>query len=196
MDDMKKVYTFFKCMPMIIVVLVIFLVLIVVDSSNGNPNPGEAFVVPFSSDVTYKITSPFGERIDPINYTKDFHQGIDLSVPEGTLILASASGIVVGTGYNDSIGNYVYLEHNIDGMIYYTAYCHMLDDSILVQEGQPVSQKEPLGVVGATGRVTGIHLHFTLMSPELKWNRMNLKDPTFIFEKKEEDNVQKQMEAS
>lgn len=196
MEEIKKVLFFLELLPLLIVFLVLFIVIVVVNSSNGNPYPDETFSIPFNNDVVYNISSPFGERIDPINNQVDFHTGIDLVVPEGTPILASASGIVYKTGYNDSIGNYVYLQHFVDGMVYYTVYCHMLDNSIIVQEGQPVAQKEMLGIVGATGRVTGRHLHFTLMSPEPKWDTTNLKDPKFIFEKKEENNVQKQMEPS
>lgn len=187
MNEIKKVYLVLKCIPIFIVFFIIFIILIVVDSSNGNSSgfPINGFNVPFKDDVVYSISSPFGDRKDPINKSSDFHDGIDLVVPLGTEIVASASGVVIKTGYHESLGNYVFLEHNLDGVIYYTSYAHMQDNSIIVEEGQIVYEKDKLGIVGDTGRTTGVHLHFSLMSPQLKFDKDNLKDPTFIFEKEE-----------
>lgn len=53
----------------------------------------------------------------------------------------------------------------------------MADNSIVVVEGQNVSEKEKIGVIGDTGKTTGIHLHFSIMSPELKFDEFNLVDP-------------------
>lgn len=140
--------------------------------------------VPFKSGVDYIITSKFGTRTDPVYGGSAFHSGIDLSAPSGTEIVASANGVVKETGYNaNELGNYVYIEHVINGVTYYTAYGHMLDDSIVVKEGEPVTSKQKIGIIGSTGKSTGIHLHFSVMTPNLSFDKENLKDPLSIVKK-------------
>ena len=71
-------------------------------------------------EVNYTITSKFGTRYDPFNKEETkFHSGIDIAAPKNTKILASADGIVHETGYNSSLGNYVYIKHNFDNVILY-----------------------------------------------------------------------------
>lgn len=188
MDDLKKINLFLALSPAVIIILVIALVILVSDSSSTNSSmmvAGE-FTPPFKDNVNFTITSDFGSRTDPLNGSEAFHTGIDLSAPEGTEIVASASGVVVETGYSATgLGNYVYIEHNVDGKIYYSAYGHMLDNSIVVSEGEPVEAKQKIGVIGTSGRSTGIHCHFSLMSPKLKFDKTNLIDPKYIFESEE-----------
>lgn len=196
MDELKKIHLFLTLFPVIMIVLVIFIVLLVTDSAGGDSSivmiNGD-FRPPFSPEVEYTITSNFGTRVDPINGSESFHSGIDVTAPEGTDIVASANGVVIETGYQENgLGNYVYMEHNVNGIIFYTAYGHMLDDSIVVSEGQIVYQYEKLGTIGSSGRSTGRHCHFMIMTPKLKFDKENLLDPLPIFEKdmkeKEEKN--------
>lgn len=178
--------------PIIPIVFVIFIVLLIV-SSSGNDTyvtliNGE-FKPPFSPEVRYRITSKFGTRIDPFTDETTFHSGIDVTANEGSDIVASANGIVVETGFEENgLGNYVYIEHNINGVIYYTGYGHMLDDSIVVTEGQPVQQYEKIGTIGSTGKSTGIHCHFMLMTPKLEIKKKYLIDPEIIFTKEGMEN--------
>lgn len=167
--------------PFLILLFIIFLVLLVCNVSVGSnemvkPN---TFYVPFSDEVNYSISSEFGYRTNPLtNEETKLHTGIDLVAPEGTDILASCDGYVIKTGYApENFGNYVYIEHNIDGKIYYTAYGHMANDSIVVSVGQQVHAKDKIGVIGATGKVTGTHLHFSIMTPNPKLTKENLVNP-------------------
>ena len=114
------------------------------------------FEWPLPQDFT--ITSPFGERVDPITDEVSFHTGTDIAAPEGTPILAAADGIVTvanSTNPRHSYGYYVKLQHE-DG--FETLYAHC--SALCVRIGQEVRQGEVIGFVGSTGDSTGNHLHF------------------------------------
>jgi murein DD-endopeptidase MepM/ murein hydrolase activator NlpD len=85
------------------------------------------------------------------------HLGLDVAVPVGTPLLAAAGGRVTLTGDLYFTGNTLLIEH---GHGVTTFYAHM--SRIDVREGQAVSRGEPIGLSGATGRVTGPHLHLGL----------------------------------
>ena len=160
------------------------MVLITSDSGSGDSSvmAGVFFTTPFEDGINYTITSEFGDRKDPFDGTQTFHSGIDLSAPDGTNIVASGDGVVVEIGFQEEgLGNYVYIEHNYNGVIFYSAYGHMLDDSIVVSEGEQVTAKQKIGVIGSTGKSTGTHLHFTLMSPNLKFDKDNLVNPINVI---------------
>lgn len=115
----------------------------------------------------YKITSNYGERsfIYRGELINDFHYGIDLR-PEPRNnecpVIAFADGEVVkvqkrGKQYGKPC--YVRIKHN-NG--YYTLYYHLKDNSIKVNVGDHVSKGQILGIIGATGMATGVHLHFQI----------------------------------
>ncbi len=84
--------------------------------------------------------------------------GVDIAAPKGTPIYAAAGGTVIVSrvgGWNGGYGNYVVIDHG-DGT--QTLYGHLTSDSVSV--GQSVSQGQPIGTVGNTGKATGYHLHF------------------------------------
>lgn len=87
-----------------------------------------------------------------------FHKGIDIARPNGYNIKATDNGIVTFTGKDGTYGNKVVVDHQ-NG--YETVYAHL--SSISVNEGQTVPQGYKLGVMGSTGRSTGIHLHFEVI---------------------------------
>ena len=85
------------------------------------------------------------------------HTGIDIGVPTGTSVKASASGTVAFAGWKGSLGNLVVISH---GNGVQTYYGH--NSKILVKAGQKVSQGEVVAKAGSTGRSTGSHVHFEI----------------------------------
>ncbi|MFJ4846847.1 MULTISPECIES: transglycosylase family protein [unclassified Streptomyces] len=88
-------------------------------------------------------------------WSKGYHTGVDFIASTGTKVKAIASGTVVSAGWGGSYGNQVVIKH-ADGK--YSQYAHM--SSLSVSAGQTVSEGQQLGLSGATGNVTGPHLHF------------------------------------
>lgn len=107
------------------------------------------------------VSSPFGEREQPVAGASTFHKGIDIAAPAGTPIPAVEDGMVKAAGYSDSLGNYVEIEHP-DGTT--SKYAHMQSTPAVVA-GQRVAGGDTLGQVGSTGVSTGNHLHFEVHDP-------------------------------
>lgn len=116
------------------------------------------------------LSSDFGWREHPIDGEEKFHCGVDLAVDTGTPILAFAAGTVDYIGESDIYGQYLQLRH-ANGVTSFYAHCSKL----LVQQGQTVAAGEKVAESGATGRVTGPHLHF-----EIKRNNILLEPLYYI----------------
>lgn len=102
------------------------------------------------------VSSAFGWRVHPIYGTWKFHAGVDLGYEYGSAVPALWEGQVVQCGnFGDGYGNQVMLYHV--GLDSYTRYAHLA--AIYVSGGDFVSQGQAIGTVGATGNVTGAHLH-------------------------------------
>ncbi len=104
-----------------------------------------------------RISDEYGNRIHPILGVQQFHNGLDMAAPGGTAILAAYDGDVVGAAYNNSMGNYIMIDH---GSGLYTIYMHC--SALYVSKGQTVTKGQKIAAVGSTGRSTGNHLHFSV----------------------------------
>jgi murein DD-endopeptidase MepM/ murein hydrolase activator NlpD len=101
------------------------------------------------------ITSPFGARLDPLDGDLRGHAGLDLRAPAGSPARAAGAGTVVRAEAAGGYGNLVVVDH---GGGLETRYAHLAH--IDVEPGQRIEAGQSLGLVGATGRTTGPHLHF------------------------------------
>ncbi len=115
----------------------------------------DGFCSPVGANWRNIVTSEFGGRLDPITGQRDGHTGMDLAVPTGTPIRAALGGTVTLSRYNGSYGNCVMIDHG-NGLV--TLYGH--NSRLLVRAGQTVQAGDVVSLSGATGRVTGPHLHF------------------------------------
>ncbi|MGG7518440.1 peptidoglycan DD-metalloendopeptidase family protein [Allorhizobium undicola] len=104
---------------------------------------------------TTEITSPFGNRTDPLLGRLAMHTGVDFRAPTGGEIKAAGAGTVVSAGYSGGYGNMVEIDH---GQGVSTRYGHM--SKILVRVGDRVETGGTVGLAGSTGRSTGSHLHY------------------------------------
>jgi murein DD-endopeptidase MepM/ murein hydrolase activator NlpD len=106
---------------------------------------------------TWRVSSRFGMRLHPISRAWQMHWGVDLASPRGTPVNAVGDGIVMFAGRWGCYGNVVVLQHSGDVV---TLYAHL--SRVAVQRGRHVRKDDVIGAVGATGCVTGSHLHFEL----------------------------------
>lgn len=124
--------------------------------------------------VNFKyVSSEFNpRRLHPVTGQIRPHRGIDYVAPVGTPIMAAGGGTVVESGYTSLNGNYVVIRHNAT---YTTKYLHLKQR--LVQKGQRVQQGQKIGTLGATGRVTGAHLHYEFIVDGVHRNPRTIKLP-------------------
>ncbi len=120
-------------------------------------SPVQHWEEPFTRPVQGSVSSAFGLRRFFNDQPRAPHRGVDLRGAEGTPIQAFSSGEVVLAGDHYFAGRSIYIDHGL-GVV--TQYIHLSE--ILVQEGDNVVAGQIIGKVGATGRVTGPHLHFGL----------------------------------
>ena len=116
----------------------------------------DGFCSPIGSGWERRVTSEFGNRIDPITGQRRGHTGMDLAVPTGTPIRAALPGTVTVSKYNaGGYGYYVMIDHG-SGLVTLYGHCSQL----LARVGQTVQAGDIIALSGSTGRSTGPHLHF------------------------------------
>ena len=116
----------------------------------------DGFCSPIGSGWERRVTSEFGNRVDPITGQRRGHTGMDLAVPTGTPIRAALPGAVTVSKYNaGGYGYYVMIDHG-NGLATLYGHCSQL----LARVGQNVQAGDIIALSGSTGRSTGPHLHF------------------------------------
>lgn len=128
-------------------------------------------VLPVSGLSYTNVGASVGERMNPFYKVKTMHDGIDLVAPEGTPVLATASGYVTAVvrsmGGN---GNLVEITHSGG---YVTRYAHLSE--IGVDKGSYVKRGSRIGSVGDSGRSFTTHLHYSILCDG------EVVDPTHFF---------------
>ncbi|MEM7618090.1 MAG: peptidoglycan DD-metalloendopeptidase family protein [Pseudomonadota bacterium] len=120
-----------------------------------------------------RVSSGYGMRRHPILGYNKMHKGVDFAAPTGTPIYAAGDGVIEKSGWVSGYGKYIRVRHNSKLK---TAYAHM--SKIKVKNGQRVKQGDVIGLVGSTGRSTGPHLHYEVISNGKQVNPRSLKLPT------------------
>ncbi|MFD9655600.1 M23 family metallopeptidase [Streptomyces mirabilis] len=98
-----------------------------------------------------------GYKVAGSMWSSGYHTGVDFVVSTGTTVKAVAAGTVVSAGWGGAYGNQVVIQH-ADGR--YSQYAHL--SALSVSPGQTVTESQQIGLSGATGNVTGPHLHFEI----------------------------------
>ncbi len=126
-----------------------------------------ASAVPDRLPVRGYVSAAMGLREDPFNSSvTERHSGVDISAPYGTAVCAPADGVVIFAGQRAGYGNMVVIDHRFGTV---TRYGHL--SSMAVKVGRRVVRSEVIGYVGTSGRTTGPHLHYEVLSHNV------LKDP-------------------
>lgn len=120
----------------------------------GPTAPATDFTLPANGP----LSSRFGLRRIFNGLPRNPHAGLDVAVGKGTPVKAPAAGVIANTGNYFFNGNTVFIDHG-QGLV--TAYMHLSRTD--VRAGQVVKKGETIGAVGATGRVTGPHLHWAVI---------------------------------
>jgi murein DD-endopeptidase MepM/ murein hydrolase activator NlpD len=101
------------------------------------------------------LSSGAGGRSDPFTGEAEFHPGLDISADKGTPVYATADGVVTTATYSGAYGNLVTIDHKFG---IETRYGHL--SAFRTERGKTVKRGDLIGLVGATGRATGPHLHY------------------------------------
>ncbi|MHB8413664.1 MAG: M23 family metallopeptidase [Candidatus Acidiferrales bacterium] len=124
--------------------------------------------------VMGRITSPFGERLDPFGGEGEFHTGLDIASHYGDDIRAAGDGVVTWTGRREGYGRVIIIDH---GFGITTWYAHL--SAYATQVGASVKRGDVIGYEGESGRATGPHLHFEVRihnAPVNPWRYLHQVD--------------------
>jgi murein DD-endopeptidase MepM/ murein hydrolase activator NlpD len=102
-----------------------------------------------------RVNSPFGMRHHPLSGLRQFHEGVDLHARKDT-VFAVLDGYATRVADDRGLGIHIILQHNAVE----TVYGHLSE--VFITNGMAVVAGDPIGLTGATGRVTGEHLHFAV----------------------------------
>src|SRR6266851_2221194 len=130
--------------------------------ASGVSGKGSAINASTALGLAMGLAPPPGLKAPPRGFPAVFmHEGIDLAAPTGTPIYAASDGIVGGAMANGGYGNWIRIDHPRKLS---TVYGHLSEFAPGIKEGAQVSLGDLIGFVGNTGRSTGPHVHFEILS--------------------------------
>ena len=142
--------------------------------AEGNGVQKALLKAPFT--YNQRISSSFNyNRFHPVLNQRIPHTGTDYAAPLGTPVIAVGDGEIIESRYRGPNGNIVQIQHN--GM-YKSAYLHLNGFGPGIKKGVQVKQGQVIGYVGRTGRVTGVHLHYTLYKNNKPLNSVTVDLPS------------------
>lgn len=115
----------------------------------------------------------------------NFHHGDDYPSAENTPVYAAADGKVLYAGAATGYGNWIVVEHHVNGHTVYSIYGHMKQENLFVKEGEQVKKGEIISLVGHEGTANGSELHFSIATardadePRLFYSYI---DPSFLID--------------
>jgi murein DD-endopeptidase MepM/ murein hydrolase activator NlpD len=126
-------------------------------------------IQPIDNPDLKRTAAGYGWKIHPIYKIKKFHKGIDFTAPRGTLVKATATGVVVEINNVDrGHGRRIVIEHD---MGYSTVYAHL--EQIKVRRGQQVERGQIIASVGSSGMTLVPHLHYEVIKDGRNVNPVN-----------------------
>ncbi|MFC0048919.1 peptidoglycan DD-metalloendopeptidase family protein [Rheinheimera tilapiae] len=144
------------------------------DGSFYKPDGGSMRQAFLRAPVNFRyVSSNFNpRRLHPVLGKIKAHNGVDYVAPMGTPIMAAGDGKVIESAMKGANGNYVVIQHS-NGIV--TKYLHLSKRD--VKRGEKVKQGDIIGRLGATGRVTGAHLHYEFVVGGVHRNPRTVKLP-------------------
>ncbi len=128
--------------------------------------------------TSYRVTSTFGKRRDPLNNKWAAHYGLDMASPFKSPVYVAAPGVIVFAGWNGKFGKMIEIDH---GAGIKTRFGHL--NKILVKKGQQVNFRDKIGLLGSTGRSTGAHLHYEVIFKGRSMNPLKFfKAGRYVFQ--------------
>jgi len=163
--------------------------------STGMDLPQGQYSMPVSRSEFMLITSPYGQRRDPMDRSKtQIHHGIDIKTRSDAVLATESNGTVVGVDNRTTTGGgkTVTVEYaRQDGSKTRVQYMHL--SQIDVQKGDKVQAGQKLGVSGNTGtRTTGEHLHFGVINVTADGKQQWVNPAAYLAEINQKGNLQKQ----
>ena len=107
-----------------------------------------------------------------------YHTGVDYACPTGTPVYAAADGKIISARWDNSYGNFILVEHRVGGRAYRAYYCHL---SKFERKSGSVKAGTLIGRVGATGNVTGPHLHFEVRVSPYSFSARTIVNPSVLY---------------